>query len=138
MTEIDPITFGVPVRIVGTSPMVTTKITHDGGTTQPICTLAAGSIIEHCVLVVTEAFNGTATVDIGIAADPDGMLPDASITKTLAAESGEDESTLGVLLYSTHKRVYYCAASTIVNATLGSLGTTTTGEAYVIITYRTP
>ena len=137
MTEpLDPCTYGMPVRIIGTSNAIKTHITHDGGTTQPIATFGIGTIIEHCLLIVTEAINGTATVNIGIAGTTDGMLPDASITKTLAAENGEDESALGSLLYSTHKRVYYCAASTVVNATLGSLGTTTTGEADVIITYR--
>jgi hypothetical protein len=138
LTDVDPITYGVPVRIIGTSNAVTTHITHDGGTTQPIATFSAGTIIEHCLLVVTEAINGTATVNIGIATNTDGMLPDASITKTLAAVNGEDEADLGDLLYATHKHVYYCAAATIVNATLGSLGTTTTGEADVIITYRAP
>lgn len=138
MTDYDPITDGVRVRMVGADAVVKTHITHDGGTTQPIATFGAGTIIEHCLVVITEAINGTATLNIGIAGTTDGILPDASITKTLAAENGEDESALGSLLYSTHKRVYYCAAGTVVNATLGSLGTTTTGEADVIITYRAP
>jgi hypothetical protein len=137
MTELDPVTYGVPVRIVGTDHIVKTHITHDGGATQPLATFVAGTIITDIVVVITEAFNGTPTIDIGDT-DADSLLPNAGITKTLAAVSGEDESTRGVYLYSTHRRCKYLAAGATFNAVLGSLGTTTTGEADVLITYQGP
>jgi hypothetical protein len=138
MTDLDPVTFGIPVRIVGTDHIVKTHIVHDGGAVQPLATFVAGTIIEDIVVVITEAFNGTATIDIGDV-DPDSLLPNAGISKSpLMAVSGEDESTRGVYLYSTHGRCKYLAAGTTFNASLGSLGTTTTGEADVLITYKGP
>jgi hypothetical protein len=137
MTEQDPITYGVPVRLVGVDHIVKTHIKHDGGATQPLATFVAGTIITDIVVVMTEAFDGTATIDIGDT-DTDSLLPNAGITKTLAAVSGEDESTRGVYLYSTHRRCKYLATGTTFNAVLGSLGTTTTGEADVLITYQGP
>jgi hypothetical protein len=138
MTDYDPVTDGIKVKMVGATGSVKTHIVHDSGATQAIATFAAGTIIEDMVIVITEAFNGTATIDIGDAGDADGLMPTANITKTLAAVSGEDESVRGAYLYATHKRVKYYAAGTVVNAALGSLGTTTTGEADVIILYRAP
>jgi hypothetical protein len=138
MTDQDPITFGVPVRLVGVDHIVKTHIVHDAGATQPLATFVAGTIITDIVVVITEAFDGTATIDIGDASDTNSLLPDGAITKTLAAVSGEDESVRGVYLYSTHRRVKYLATGATFNAVLGSLGTTTTGEADVLITYQGP
>lgn len=129
----DAVALGVPVRIVGVTGQVKTHITHDGGASQPIATMAAGTIVSEVVVVITEAFNGAPTIDIGDVTDPDGILPTASITKTLAAISGEDESTRGVYLYSTHRRCKFYAAGTVINAAVASASTT--GEADVYITY---
>lgn len=112
------------------------KITHDGGATQAIVTLPANSLVLDALFVVTEAFDGSVTINIGISGgDTDGFLADAKITKTLAAVSGEKNVDQGALLYDTSGscgRNYYSSGSASVIASVASGSTAGEGTATIV------
>jgi len=58
------------------------RITHDGGASQAILTTPALCEIEAVVTKCVQA-SSTATVSIGYAADPDALMADAEVPKTL-------------------------------------------------------
>jgi hypothetical protein len=138
-TAFDPATgsfkTGDTTTVVSGITKVKTTITFNGGATQLISTLPAKSILYDVLVVVTTAFDGTATINIGPVADADGVLANAHITKTLAAVSGEDVTLRGAELFSTNPKSKYYSGITAINATLGSLGTTTTGVADVYLIF---
>jgi hypothetical protein len=68
--------------------------------TKEVGIIPAYSLLTGCIAITTTAFNGNITINIGDAGDTDGILPDASITKTLNAVSGEDPATYGVYLWN--------------------------------------
>ena len=110
-------------------------VTYNGGAAQAVATLPAGSVLYDVITVCTIAFTATApSIDIGYAGSTNVILPTASVTKTLNAISGEDESTRGTDLYSTHARRKYYAASTDVIATVAG-GSGNAGSLTVILFY---
>lgn len=116
--------------------VATASIGSDAGTTT--ISLPAMSMVTDVFIKVGTAYAGSGSIDIGDASDTDGFLPDASITKTAGAVSGDDVTARGVYLYdgtnNTILRKFYATATDVV-VTVGA--GFTAGDATVYVVYMT-
>jgi hypothetical protein len=142
---IDPVTNSLNVGAGPTtvSGLVMTKTTIHYNDASPVTltTTATNTILTDVIVVATTAWNGTTpSIDIGTIADADGILPNASITKTLNAVSGEDVTTRGVDLYaSSHAKLKFYAAATAIRATIAITDTSAgVADVYLIWAHYTP
>ena len=128
---------------VGTGPttvtgLVMTKTTSHYNDASPVTltTTATNTILSDVIVVATTAWDGVATINIGTVASANAILPDASITKTLNAVSGEDVTTRGADLYaSSHAKLKFYAAATAIRATITSTGTVGVADVYLIFAH---
>lgn len=97
------------------------QITHDGGASQEIATIPAGTLLLKALAICDEAFDGDTpapTLDIGFVGAPASILPTPDLT--LNAITGEDPSELGGLLWDnvgSLPLIHYFGAEQVVTAT---------------------
>jgi hypothetical protein len=127
---------------VGTGPTtvsglagVKTTIHFNDASPVVLTTTATNTILLDVIVVATTAWDGAVTINIGTIADPDSILPNAGITKTINAVSGEDVTTRGVDLYSTNPRLKFYAAATAIRATIAAPGTTGVADVYLLFAH---
>jgi len=130
LSELQSMEQGIGLRVASA------EITHDGGATQSIVTLPANSLVLDALFVVTEAFDGSPTINIGVSGgDTDGFIADGKITKTLGAVAGIEADDYGDLLWdtgNTHRRNWYTSGSAAVIASVASGSSAGAGNATII------
>ena len=93
------------------------------------------AVLDARVLIVT-AFAGTSpTIDIGDADNPDGFIPNASITETSTGLQPLDQDALGDDLFdgtNDHEIIKYYTGAKAIRATIGGTSLTA-GKAKVFI-----
>ncbi len=107
---------------------------HAADATIPIGTIPGGSLITDAIAVCSEATDGNGTLTVGNTGDVDGIFTNANITKTLAAVSGEVDTTHGAYLYATHRKPKWIVDDSIINAYVAK-GTNTVGILQIYIFY---
>jgi len=84
----------VPVKVIKG------QVTYDGGASQTIATLPAGTLLLKALAVCDKAFDGDTpapTLDIGVTGTPSGIIPTPDLT--LNAFTGENPADLGSFLW---------------------------------------
>lgn len=123
-----------PGEINSAVHVVSGIVTFDGGSSQNIAEIPAGSLVLDVFCNVTEGFNGTgATVKIGDADDDDRFLASTDITPASMGFSRSSKTT------AAGAKGHIYNADTVVKATVGA-GTpaNTKGKAVVYIAYAMP
>ena len=117
--------------------VISARGAHDGGASQTIGVIPARSLLEGAVALCDETETGGSgfSIDVGDAADPDGILEYADLGTTAGDCTGNRPAELGIYLSDgAHPRQHYYATPTAITAAVA--GTATTGEWTIILIVR--
>ena len=112
------------------------KVTYSDTSPVTICTIPAGCVLIGAFVNVTTAWSGTSpTVDVGDSADPDGIIPNASIDLATTGFQALKENEKGAYLWDSANGVsqyHVFDADTDIQVTIGGTDLTA-GEVEVYL-----